>query len=305
MALSIPKRSLILITLAVCALAATVYWTRSEALLWHFWHQLNLSKDAHEFQLNDYEVVIDRKPLHGYQNASGLAYNRQTHTLFTVLNDVNKIVELSMQGEPLREIQVHGAIDLEGITHIEGDYFVVADERDSRLSLLQITAEATEVDMQQSQVLRLGLNARGNKNFEGVDWDSIHQRLIVVKERDPKYVIAVKGFYQSAATGGKSLEIEHLKQFDHALKWVLRDLSSVTYYEKTGHMFLLSHESRLLKEFDEEGNAMGTLALWRGFHGLKRSIPQAEGVAIDDEENIYIISEPNLFYAFRPKQPHL
>lgn len=38
------------------------------------------------------------------------------------------------------------------------------------------------------------------------------------------------------------------------------------------------------------------LAVLRGFNGLKNTIPRAEGVAIDEQGTLYMVSEPNLFY---------
>ena len=39
-------------------------------------------------------------------------------------------------------------------------------------------------------------------------------------------------------------------------------------------------------------------SLWSGFAGLERSVPQAEGMTFDAQGNLYLVSEPNLFYAF-------
>ncbi|EMK6321008.1 SdiA-regulated domain-containing protein [Salmonella enterica] len=40
------------------------------------------------------------------------------------------------------------------------------------------------------------------------------------------------------------------------------------------------------------------MSLRRGHCGLRRDIPQAEGIASDDWDTLWIVSEPNLFYRF-------
>ena len=300
------KSKLLKVGVALVVLAAalsTLYVIKAEAVAWHLWHQFK-NQDHQGLNLTDYQVAIEGKKLADYKNTSGLAFNHETGTLFTVLNDQGLIVELSREGVPLREIQVHGTDDLEGISHLEKDYYVVADERESKLWLLQIKPGMRDISIKDAKLLRFGMNERGNKNFEGVTYDSVHHRLIVVKERDPKYVMSVTGLYEPDASKQSQIEVQRMRQFDPALKWSLRDLSSVTYHEPTGHFFLLSDESKLLKQFNEAGQSLGSLALWKGFHGLQKSVPQAEGVSIDGEGNIYIVSEPNLFYVFKPKSHH-
>ncbi|MOA64726.1 hypothetical protein D3C78_1908710 [compost metagenome] len=48
----------------------------------------------------------------------------------------------------------------------------------------------------------------------------------------------------------------------------------------------------------DEGKVVSFRSLAGGFAGLQKGIPQAEGVTIDDEGHLYLISEPNLFYRF-------
>jgi uncharacterized protein YjiK len=283
-------------------LSVTIYLLRLEALGWYFWHAYKYQDQAQtqSLDLKNYQVEIDGVAISGLENASGFTYNSNRNTLFTVLNKESQIVEIDLKGKVIRKIHVTGVDDMEGITHITDNRYVIADERDNRLVLVTLEDDATELNIKDSPMLRLGLNPAGNKNFEGVSWDDNNSRLLVVKERDPKYIMSVKGFFDAKAGQPLNIAINKIDDFESAFKWSLRDLSSVTYHSKTGHLLLLSDESRLIKEYDEAGNALGALALWRGFHGLRQHVPQAEGIAVGDDDKIYIMSEPNLFYVFKP-----
>ena len=81
----------------------------------------------------------------------------------------------------------------------------------------------------------------------------------------------------------------------------LRNLSALSVDPRTGHMLVLSADSHMLLELDELGEQVSFMTLLRGFNGLKDTIPRAEGVAIDDHGNLYMVSEPNLFYRFEKK----
>jgi uncharacterized protein YjiK len=79
----------------------------------------------------------------------------------------------------------------------------------------------------------------------------------------------------------------------------VRDLSSLQYDERSGHLLALSDESRLILELDVDGRPLTTLSLSKGRQGLQKTVPQAEGIAMDDDGTLYLVSEPNLFYVFK------
>ncbi|MDP3609301.1 MAG: SdiA-regulated domain-containing protein [Methylophilus sp.] len=292
-------RITIVISLILVLFFSAAYYFRLEAIGWYFWHNAQSSREAHALDLKNYHVIIDGLAIKGLKNASDLTFNADTNTLFTVLNQESKIIELSLDGKVLRSIHVDGVDDMEGVTHLYDNHFVIADERDSRLVLIELPRNVNLVDATHAPKIRLGINDRGNKNFEGLSWDGRKQRLLVVKERDPKYMISVKGLVEGRVNQSLHLDIEKLSKYDNMLNLAMRDLSAVHYISRSGHTLLLSEESKLVKEFDENAKPLGALSLWKGFHGLKSNIPQAEGITLDNHGNLYIISEPNLLYVFR------
>lgn len=187
------KLSIVVICVLI-ALLSTVYYFRLDALAWYAYHNLKPTNHENAFQLGRYQVAIDGKPLAALKNASGLTHNAERNTLLTVLNQESKIIELDVEGNILREVDVAGVDDMEGITHVSGNRYVISDERDNRLVLVELDDDATAIDVSESPKLKLGINPVGNKNFEGVSWDDNNRRLLVVKERDPKYIMSVQAF---------------------------------------------------------------------------------------------------------------
>lgn len=297
------KWRLVLLGAAVVLALAAAWHTGWVALLYY---HLTISSGtpgaSDHLGLSGYRVGIDARQLEGINDdASGLTLHPERKTLFTVLNAPAQIVELDTEGRVLRRIPVKGGRDLEGITHVAGDYFVIADEADHQLYRVVIDQATREVDVSTAPRfgLAFGIGKRKNVGYEGVSWDHARNRLWVAKEKDPIRVFAISGLRDLLGSGRFDLQIDEWSPAGSA-RLLMTDLSSLSYHEPTGHLLLLSDESRLLVEFDEDGYPVGQLVLRRGWHGLQRTVPQAEGVAVGDDGTVYVLSEPNLFYRFDP-----
>lgn len=247
--------------------------------------------------LGDYRVVIEAKPIANIRDVSALTYDPDRRSLFSVTNKPAKVIELSLQGDLLRTIDLEGFGDPEAIEYVAPGTYVIADEREQRLVKVRIDDATRVLDAADFQQLSLGIGRNGNKGFEGLAYDAKNQRLLVAKERDPVRIFEVLGFPHVDESKPLVLQVNTDPKRDARL--FVRDLSSLDFDAATGHLLALSDESRLVIELNADGKPISTLSLLRGQHGLQRSVPQAEGIATDDDGNLYLISEPNLFYVFR------
>jgi uncharacterized protein YjiK len=273
-----------------------------DSVLWHSWQLNRQAMPEGALNLGRYRVDIDALPIEGIEDdLSALSYNRERNTLFGVLNGEPLIVELSLEGELLRQVFVEGVVDMEGLTHVQGDQYVIAEERTQRLVVLNIPDGVDRVSAQGAESLRIGMDEIGNKGFEGLTWDHDAQRLLVVRERDPLRVLSISGFVEADPSQPAQISISDYRQPLPA-DLPMRDLSSVLLDERTGHLLLLSDESRMVMEYDAQSRPVSVLGLWRGMGGLSATIPQAEGMTLDQHNRLYIVSEPNLFYRFVPRQ---
>jgi len=284
--------------LAFVSAAVGLHW--HERLYFYLTEQLHASADTTVNRwLPGYHVVIDGRVVEGVErNLSSITYDADLDRLLAVVNGgPAELLVLSKGGEPLERYPLAGFGDVEGIAYMGNGRVAVSDERNQRISVFQLPASPRPIDMSEAQFFSIGIDRNGNKGFEGLSYDAAGDRLFIVKERDPRQLYEVRGLAASL-DGPMQLAI------DDRTAWIddqvfATDLSDIHFDAGTGHLILLSDESRLAMELD--GN--GRMVSYRSFNALTsdmpHSAPHPEGVTLDDDGTLYVVSEPNLFYSFR------
>jgi len=245
--------------------------------------------------LPDYHAVIDAKLLPGMEKdeASDLTYNPQTKTLFSVMGKNPFLTELTLQGDVLRKMPLIGWNNPEGVTMMENGLMAVVDERQHSLTIIKVDPQTQQLTKADFPSYDLGPSKDQNKAFEAVTWDKRNQQLILGEERPP-------ALFTWKSDGSQTLTGDKQKVADTDLD--MRNLSALTIDPRTGHLLALSADSHLLMELDENGEQVSFMTLLGGFNGLKDTIPRAEGVTMDEDGTLYMVSEPNLFYRFEKQK---
>jgi uncharacterized protein YjiK len=247
--------------------------------------------ELENYQLAGKPVVISSIS----HNASGLTYNPDTNTLFAVINNPEQLLELTLEGEVIRKMALAGFHDTEGLTYLGEGRFAVTEE--SRRSIVIIDSldgvEVLERDMYRSIAIPFAFTKR-NRGFEGITVDRQTGSLYVVNEKRPRSLLQIDGLLDST-----QISINFSTPWDLESRSLGKtDLAGLQFLSQTNHLLILSEESKRVTEVDTEGNAYGYLDLGRGDAGLQEEVEQPEGVTVDAQGNIYILSEPNLLYRF-------
>ncbi len=229
-------------------------------------------------------------------NASGLTWSDQTGSLFLIKSDPEEILELKPTGEVIRTITLKGFHDPEGIVWIDENRFALVKERAQSISVFEINSDTLMLDITDSKTFTLNINAGKNKGFEGLAWNPVEQIFYVAKERDPMMMLTISGLVGDDA--GKHLMLSRSDELLRDIRFFNTDLSGLHFDRKSGNLLVLSDESKLLSEVNDDGDIVSTMQLTAGENGLNTSISQAEGVTMDSAGNLYILSEPNLLFVF-------
>ena len=285
---------LLLVVAAAYGLAFAMHWD-DRGVLWVLERFESPAERQESIWLPDYHAVIDAKVLPGMEKdeASDLAYDPQTKTLCSVMGDKPFLVELTLQGDVLRKMPLVGWSNPEGVTAMGNGLLAIVDERNHLLSIVKVDADTRELNIADFPKYDLGPSKNQNKAFEAVAWDPRKQQLLLGEERPP----ALFGWNSD---GSQTLTGDKQKIASDELD--IRNLSALAIDPRTGHTLVLSADSHLLLELDEKGEQVSFMTLLGGFNGLKKTIPRAEGVAMDEAGTLYMVSEPNLFYRFEKQR---
>ncbi|WP_223450012.1 MULTISPECIES: SdiA-regulated domain-containing protein [unclassified Pseudomonas] len=285
---------LLLVAAAAYGLAFAMHWD-DRGVLWVLERFESPAERQESIWLPDYRAVIDAKSLPGMEKdeASDLAYNPQTKTLFSVMGKNPFLVELDLQGEVLRKMPLVGWSNPEGVTIMGNGLLAIVDEREHLLSIVKVDADTRELNIANFPKYDLGPSKDQNKAFEAVVWDARNQHMLLGEERPP-------ALFTWKSADGLTLTGDKQKLASDALD--IRNLSALAIDPRTGHTLVLSADSHLLLELDEKGEQVSFMTLLGGFNGLKKTIPRAEGVTMDEAGTLYMVSEPNLFYRFEKQR---
>ncbi|MDT0507339.1 SdiA-regulated domain-containing protein [Novosphingobium sp. MMS21-SN21R] len=241
------------------------------------------------------------------QEASGVAYNWDTGTLFIVGDGGQSVTEVSLTGQFISTMtlalgnspQGTEFFDPEGIVYVGGGQFVMTEERDR--NAVKFTYEAgTTLDRAETQTVDLGTFSP-NLGLEGLTYDPLTGGFIFVKEKQPMGVFQTTiDFAAGTASNGSSTTENSVNLFDPNLLGVtdiadvfaFSNIASLVGTPEEGNLLILSQESGKILEVDRLGNVLSSLTLQTDpGNPLNIAAQGHEGISMGPDGTIYVVSE--------------
>lgn len=235
-------------------------------------------------------------------NLSGITYNKDTQTYFLIRNNSGQIFEYDRTfSKALRIIKMINLKDkdTEDLVYLgQGRYAMSTEE--NFVFIFSIAKGQTQVDLDSSradvQEFRLPPPKKDNKGLEGVCFtpqspsQSPQDRgtFYAVQEQRPKVLYAF-GWPRSEADFASPRSFNLKEPFDTnaLMKHRLSDLSACTVDPRTKNLLILSDESSRLMVLSPLGQILKIL-------DLPTVAPQYEGVTFGENQELILVSEPNI-----------
>lgn len=257
------------------------------------WNKYDIWRDKQKIWLPNYEFDIEGFEIVGVgKNLSGLAWNSDSNMLLATINRPASLIIMHTNGDLYSRHALIDSGDAEGIAYLGNGKAAVLLEGQRTIKIIRVP-ELFDGPITAERTVQLEMPWSGNDGPEGITYNRVTDTLYITKERSPRKILIVQRFLEL-----KSERVTPIEMPD----WIASmpfatDLSSIEFSPLHNTMLLLSDESRMLMEVSNDGRPISTIQLNASLGRLPA--PQAEGVAVDAQGTIYLVSEPNLFYRLK------
>ena len=230
-------------------------------------------------RIEDFARATEPQELLGYDtiNMSGCCLMPSTGELLVALNRTiygyPYVQVYDRDGTFKRAIRLRNFTDVESICQYmpESNLFAVVEEGLEEIYVIEITTNTTEI-VRGTPHVAMDLGIPFNSGIEGITYVRESEIFYAVQET-PQRVYRVTG-------SGAEAVVETL----FTLSWP-NDLSDVRFDAFSGHLFIVSQESRAAVEVTMDGTRVGTLDL---------ALSRPEGIELsDDGRTLYVVGEDN------------
>lgn len=249
------------------------------------WPKKATATAAGDWDLNYHYDIGEPMTLAGIKdNLSGLTYHPGSDSLYAVLNNPEVLIELSKQGDILRQIPLNGFVDTESLDYLGNGLFAVTEERRRRLVFFYVDADTQAIEYQNTQPLPLDWASDENRGYEGVAWSPRHG-FFIVQEEPPRLI------HHAMHDAETLINVDDLNR---SLPFDVSDYAGLSLLQAADdYLLVLSEASHSLNVLSLYGEPLSRLSLRSGFMKLWPVMEQPEGVAVDNDGHIYIVGEPN------------
>lgn len=232
--------------------------------------------------------------------ASAVTWNWDTDTLFVLGDEGDYVVEVNKQGQQISSMNLFGFDDTEGLTYVGNGQFVVIEERLQDAYRFSYTAGGA-IGRNTLPSVSVGPTV-GNVGLEGLSYDPLSGRFILVKEKTPQAVYdAALDFTTGSATVTELVPPANpfVRLFDTLDLSDVQTLTTVASLRGTAdqdNLLVYSQETPRLMEVTRSGEVLSQF-------DFSAIAGDAEGVTIDSNGVIYIVGETPRLYVLAPTAP--
>lgn len=229
---------------------------------------------------------------------SGLTYNGNTGTLFSVNDSPTEVYELDLDGNMIRTIALNGFIDTEAICYLGNNKFAIVEERLGRIVIVDIPPSSFNTTIQYPGTAG-SIDLIGSwigDGLKGIAFDIHNQRLHIAKEKGNMEIYQIDNLFDelgNTITPISNFNFENLASgYTAYTSEGFTDITALA-CDFRGHLFVLSNRGESLIELDPM-----TGQLLSSYNMSTTGLSKLEGVTIFGTSDFFVIGEPSEFVRF-------